>query len=320
MDTTKLEMQAESHVSSLLSKYDFHVSKPQYDKHGGDLHILDDPLSPTRLLRVQSKGRSFDRPTNIKIPKSYVGEHFVLILYLIDEQKDEHLYIFFPEEIIAVFTTQNDTYNLSCSKATFQKEFANYSFTKEKVEELKRRLFAAKIKEETTLLIDSFCLENSIKATIETYNSIYPTKRLAPPTLLNVIKQVLNSYDKNRLENRIINVYLFLTPHNWIQTDFYSTEDLYINKSKIRIFEMRIDGLVSFEIEDFLKRIINSENILLLASDIKYVPLLQELQKEEKDIVLVCEKLDNAIKNYGFNWGDVVYPIAFAMGLTTAEI
>ena len=83
---------------------------------------------------------------------------------------------------------------------------------------------------------------------------------------------------------------------------------------------MRIDGFVSFEIEDFLNRIISSENIILTATDVKYIPLLKDLKKEKKEIVIVCEKIDNPIREFGFKWGDIAYPIAFAMGLSMDEI
>jgi len=319
MDTTKLELQAENFINSSLSKFDFLVSKPQYDIKGCDLQILDNSTSPTRLLRVQSKGRTFDDTTNVKIEKKYVDNNFVLFIYTIDKYKTDKLYIFFPEEIKA-FKSNETSFTLHCRKNDFESKYKPNLFAKKKAEELRKRLFEAKIKEETTILIDSFCLENAIKSTLTIYSQIYKEKKFVFPKTLDIIKEIVNCYDKLKLENRIVNVYLFLTPHNFIATEYYSSEELHINKGKIRIFEMHIDSFISFEIEDFLNRIINSENIILTATDIKYIPLLKQLKKENKDIVIVCEKIDNPIRDFGFKWGDISYPIAFAMGLTLDEM
>jgi hypothetical protein len=319
MDTSKLQIQAEDYIKSKLLKHDFWVSKPQYDELGGDLHILDDVNRPTRLLRIQCKGRTLITSTNLRIPKHYLSDNFILFLYLEDKDKNENLYIFFPEEILE-FSATKTTYNLYCSHTNFRSKYAKSIFTNDKAIDLRIRLKSAKIKEETTVLIDSFCFENALKGTLNVYEEIYPDRQLSLPNTLEVIKQVLKCYDRSKSENRIINVYLFLTPYNFIETKFYDSDDLYAGNNKIRLFEMRIDGLISFEIEDFLHRIISSENIILLASDIKYIPLLQELKNENKDVMLVCEKLNNGLRNFGFHWGDIAYPIAFSLGLTSGEI
>ncbi|WP_131494946.1 hypothetical protein [Flavobacterium sp. MEB061] len=73
-----MEIEAEYYITSLLNKYDFLVSKPMYDKEGCDLQIIDSQMSPSKLLRIQSKGRNFENSTNINIPTKYVDETFVL--------------------------------------------------------------------------------------------------------------------------------------------------------------------------------------------------------------------------------------------------
>lgn len=319
MDTTKLELQAENHVNSTLSKYEFLVSKPQYDTAGCDLQILDNSSFPTRLLRVQSKGRTFDNSTSVEVSKNYVDNNFILFIYTIDKNKNDNLYIFFSEEI-KEFSSTEKVYRLTLVKNEFDQKYKSNLFTSDKAEELRLRLYAAKIKEETTILIDAFCLENAMKSTLNIYKEIYPEKHISFPKVLDIIKQIVKFYDKLKLENRIINVYLFTTPHNFVETEYYDSEELYLGKNKIRIFEIRIEGFVSFEIEDFLNRIISSENIILTATDIKYIPLLRDLKKENKEIVIVCEKIDNPIRDFGFKWGDIAYPIAYAMGLSMDEI
>jgi len=319
MDTSKLAIQSEELISSTLSKFDFLVSKPKYDTDGCDLQILDNLIHPTRLLRVQSKGRHFERSTNVEISKKHVDDNYILFIYLIDNDKNDTLYIFFPEEIKQLHSNENN-YKLYCSKKTFATKYHSNIFSKDKAKQLKLRLLASRIKEKTTVLIDSFCLENGIMSTLRAYKELYPERDLLTPRTLDIFKQILSCYDGRKLENKIINIYLFLTPHNFIKTEYYDSEELYVGENKIRIFEMHINGLVSFEIEDFLNRIIDSENIILTASDIKYLPLIKELKAQNRDIILVCEKLDNDLRSFGFNWGNIAYPIAFAMGLHPHEI
>jgi len=319
MDTKKLEIQAENYVSSQLSKFNFLVSKPYYDRDGCDLQILDNPLRPTRLIRVQSKGRSISSDAHVEIPLEYVNDDFVLFVYLIDENYREELYVFFPGQI-KTFISNDKKYNIYFYKKNFTEKFSANLFTSEHAENLKDLLSKTKIKEETTVIIDCFCLENSIKSTIDIYKEIYPEKEISFPDFLQTVKHIIECYDKKKAEGRIINVYLFITPHNFLETSFFDEEELFVEKSKIRIFEMRIDGLISFEIEDFLNRVINSENSILVASDKKYVPLLNDLRNEKKDIALVCEKKDNGLRDYGFKWGDISYPIGLAMGLERHEL
>lgn len=319
MDNTKLEMQAEEYISSTLSRHDFLVSKPKYDVEGCDLQILDHPSRPTRLLRIQSKGRTVKSTLSVDIPKTYVSDNFILFLYIVNNDKSIELYIFFPEQV-EQFSSDEKNYTLYSTKGTFETKYFNCRFTNERASELKRRLNASKIKEETTVIIDSFSLERGIRSTIQIYSEIYPERQFSKPNFLEIIRQILKYYDRNKSDGKTINVYRFLTPQNSNSIVFYKSEDLLVERSKIRIFEMYIDGFIAFEIEDFLRRVINSENILLVTSDVAYLPLLQELKSENKEIVLVCEKIDNGLRDYGFKWGDIAYPVGYSLGLKQHEL
>ena len=63
-----------------------------------------------------------------------------------------------------------------------------------------------------------------MKSTFKIYKEIYPEKELSYPKVLDIIKQIVKCYDKLKLENRIINVYLFTTPHNFVETEYYDSE------------------------------------------------------------------------------------------------
>ena len=319
MDTNQLEKQAENYISSQLSKFDFLVSKPLYDKNGCDLQILDHASNPTRLLRIQSKGRSISNDTNVEIPKKYVNDNFVLFVYLIDENRNEHLYAFFDEQI-KLFPSDAKHYNIFFPKKTFGKRFADNLFSMDYAGKIRELLNKTKIKKETTLIIDCFSLENSLKSTTKIYKEIYPEKELFTPNILECIKYIISCYEKNEFTSRVINVCLFISPHNFTKTSFYDPSELLFDDREIRIFEMKINSLISFEVRSFVKRIINSENIILVASDIQYLPILEELQDENMDIILVCEKLDNGLRSLNYRWGDISFPLGLAIGLIKNEL
>lgn len=320
MDTTKLELQAENFISSQLSKYDFLVSKPKYDINGCDLQILDNLESPLKLIRIQSKGRSISSDTNVKIPTEYISDDFVLFIYLVDESKNEELYVFFPKHLKFMNLNEKNLI-IYLSKKTYKTKYKDYKFSESTIETLKELLQKSRIKNETSLIIDGFCLDNAIKNTLKTYENIYPEREFNfPDDPIDIIKNIIKCYDKKKLENRILNIYLFTTPYNSIRTKYYDSNELFLDNNKIRIFEMRIDGLVWVEIEDYLKRVINSENIIFVASDRIYLPLLQNLKDENKEVVLVCEKLENGLRNYGFHWGDITYPVGLSLGLSYEEL
>ena len=113
---------------------------------------------------------------------------------------------------------------MTIAKNEFAEKYKSNLFTSNKAEDLRLRLYAAKIKKETTILIDAFCLENAMKSTFKIYKEIYPEKELSYPKVLDIIKQIVKCYDKLKLENRIINVYLFTTPHNFVETEYYDSE------------------------------------------------------------------------------------------------
>lgn len=313
-----MEIEAEYYVTSLLNKHDFLVSKPMYDKEGCDLQIIDNQTSPSKLLRIQSKGRTFESSTNITIPIKYVDETFVLFLYLRDELKKEYLYIYFDEDI-RKFKIINNEYVLYCSKKTFISENSLFLFNI-RVKKLEEYLFKAKIKYQTTIIIDSQSLQQSINNTREFYVNYYPKKSIIKPRLIDVIKEIIRCYDKSERNNKTINVFLFNSLKQNIENTFLKPDELIINNNKIRIFELNIDGDVTIEIEDYLRRVIDSENILLTINNTSFIPLLERLKEEGKDITLVCEKNDDGIREHGFHWGKIDYPISLALNLLPEEI
>jgi hypothetical protein len=318
MDTKQMEIEAEYYITSLLNRFDFLVSKPMYDREGCDLQIIDNQKSPSKLLRVQSKGRTFSNSTQVEIPTKYVDDTFVLILYLRDELKNEFTFIFFNEDI-KKFKINNNNYILYCSKASFIEEYKYFQFTSQ-IEKLRENLLKDKIKYQTTLIIDRKSLDQSIANTRNFYVNYYPQKEIIKPKLIDVIKEIIRCYDKSEHYAKTINVFLFNSLENEFEKLFFKSEELIIRNNKIRIFELNIDGDITIEIEDYLRRVIDSENIILTINEISFTPLLKILKEEGKDIVLVCEKNDNGLREHGFYWGKIDDAIARTLNLLPGEI
>jgi len=52
------------------------------------------------------------------------------------------------------------------------------------------------------------------------------------------------------------------------------------------LFKLKTDDFVWFKVKETLNRIINVENILLVADDVAYVPFLQDLQNRGVEVVV----------------------------------
>lgn len=83
MDTKPLEIQAEDLIKHKLLKFDFLVTKPTFDKEGADLLIIKDiSQKVTSFIKIQCKGRTIDKNSNVVIPKN--RELNCYLIYSID--------------------------------------------------------------------------------------------------------------------------------------------------------------------------------------------------------------------------------------------
>jgi hypothetical protein len=84
---------------------------------------------------------------------------------------------------------------------------------------------------------------------------------------------------------------------------------------------LKTQNIVSFKVEEQLNRIINVENVLLVADDFAYVPYLQELKNRGVEVVVFQHSENFGSRMYhGFKWADITYPLALAMGLGEHEL
>lgn len=321
MDTKQLEMQAESFIVHKLIKHGFHVSKPTFDKQGADLLIIDDINNKfTKTIRVQCKGRTIrDSSTNIVIPVAYVEENFLVFLYVVNGGEDDLLFVFFSEDIIQWRTnTNNYALNVSSSKLSSE-EFARHLFSLEAVNLMRSYLFNAPIKRYTTVLIDQPFLESAIKRTIEVYEEIYPKRKLNPPLLQDVVKNIIAMYNNFRVSDLTINCHLYSYEEN-IPSETTVSKITIDSNVTAKLYREITDKFISFEMLDHLERVVNTENIILVSNEVIFDKELQKLSERGVEVTMVLYSSHEGRNIYAEQkWGDIMYPVAKAMGLEQQE-
>jgi len=327
MDTKPIEIQAESFITSQLIKYEFSVSKPTFDKLGCDLLLLKEiDKKKTAIVSIQSKGRTIDSPTSIEIPEEYVTSNFVVLFYAFSNQnKTEKLFAFFQEDIVK-WNSNNGKFILSISKS-YSENNDQYIFGTNTAEKLNSILNSSKIDKSDTIIIDGIFLEKACIKTLRYYQAMYPEKEFPIPTLDEVIFQFskyIQINDDNILKCYLINSIDFdlegmvELPKLRSKTDLKNTDDIKIN---YKLFRQDTNDFVSFEIEELLSRLLNTEKILLVADDSSYLPYLNKLKEDGVDIKLMKMTGDFGSKINGiFRYSDIMYPLAHAMGLNEFEI
>lgn len=325
MDNKPLEEQAENYLKSQLIKFDFNLAKPSFDKYGSDLIIVDKiNKGKTKILLIQSKGRSLKNEmfSNVKIPKTYVKKNFVLFIYTIDETKDESLFMFNSKDI-KEWNLNKNNYQLNFNK---KKILSNYfsvkKFDNVLAQKLHKTLENTEIKNYTSIIIDGIFLDKAIKITTNLYSKIWPEKEYITPSLNNIIKNILDYYDTFQGERKIVNCYLI----NSIDFRSQITEDINNNfKTKtgnqVNIYKTETDGFVAFEVLEQIERLINNDNIILVADDQIYEQELSQHKKNGVEMNIV--KLNKISENdmyTDFKWGDISYPLGISIGLEKHEL
>ena len=323
MDNKPLEEEAESFIKQQLLKYDFNVLKPTYDKYGADLLILDDIQKQyPKTLKVQSKGRSLSGNNSIKIPSKYVVDDFIVFLYTKDSEYNTYLFIYFEEEIKKWNLNSKNEYTLSLtSKNVKSKKFQEKVFNKNQAKELKKRLFRAEVKKYTSVIIDAIFLEQAIVKTLSIYREIYPDREIVRPNIMKVIKNIIVFYNRYNTKARIINCNIYSYMDKELELKINSNNSILLeNNQECRVFAHDTEEFVCFEVMDYMERIVNTENIILVADDRAYEPILHELEDKNIDVILVqfSEGRGSNMLS-GYRWGDIIYPIAQAIGLDQYE-
>jgi hypothetical protein len=321
MDTKPLEIESESYIQHELIKHDFKVTKPTFDKEGADLLIVDSIKAQyTHFLKIQCKGRTLkSNGSYVDIPKSYVTKHFVVFLYVVDEAKESSLFVFFYDEIIK-WKVRGDKYVLNFTFSKLEEQyFLDSKFGINKVALLHKELKQSKIKKYTSFLVDKSYLNDAIDKTIEIYKEIYPERIFERPTIDVAIKSILSMYDNFRTSEKIINCYVFSSDEDTDNT-VHNSKIVTDDGVKVKVYTDVTDGVVSFEMQDHLERIINTENVMLASNDILFEEQLNCLKEKGVDVTLILYSTGEGRNIFTkHRWGDIIYPLAQALGLSRYE-
>lgn len=328
MDTKPLQKQAEYYISSELLKYDFKATEPFFDEEGTDLIVVQNiSLKNTKFLKIQCKGRNIKNGTSpIRIPISYVEENFVVFLYVIDKDKNNSLYLFLPEQVKEWKVNKKDEYVLTVNEKKISTDyFQSKLFNKKLSEILRKVLNKVEPKNYTSVLIDGIFLEKAMDKTLEIYTEIWPEKVFVKPDLITVLKNILDSYDKHKSEKKIVICYVFLSEsfnlEDRIDFSLVNSNFLTKNGNEAKVFINRTNEIIGFEILEQLDRLINNDNIVLVANDRIYEHELEKLAEKEVEIIVVkFNQHDENDMIAKFKWGDITYPLGFSIGLERNEI
>lgn len=325
-DNKPLEEQAESIVKHELLKYEFSVAKPSYDTYGGDLLIIEKPNEQfSKILKVQCKGRTLNKNrTNIRIPISYVTDDFILFIYIVKEDRTNYLYVFFANNI-KKWKSNGKEYILNITERSIGDEnMTNNLFDENKITQIWEQLRKSQIKKYTSIIIDGVFLWKAVKNTKNIYSAIWVDKKMSKPHIQDIVGNILEYYNRYDSENNTVCCYILESNHfplnEVIEMDMENT----IIKSEsqsIHFYRENIKDIVTFEALNKIERLINNENIILVADDKSYELPLIELKNKGVDIICVTfNELENRNMFVQFRWGDVAYPLGRAMGLEKYEL
>ena len=323
IDNKPFEDEAESFIKNKFLRYDFNVAKPTFDILGADLLILDNiDTKYSKVLKIQSKGRTLKSTTNsVKIHESYLTDEFIVFLYAIDnEDKDkEYLFTFFKEDI-KKWNKNNENYVLSfTAKSILNDSFQSKIFNKTVAEKIKEKLYQVPIKKYTSVIVDGIFIEKAIDRTIDTYETIYPDRKFERPSLNDVLLNITSMYNRFISEENIINYHIYNYNENADESTFKPGDIFFDNKqTENRVYNHETNGFIYQKVEEHFDKIINLENIILVADDILYEPILHKLKDMGIDVILIKFAEDSRMFA-DYRWGDIIYSIAKAMGLSQYE-
>ncbi|MCK5136988.1 MAG: hypothetical protein KAR19_14475 [Bacteroidales bacterium] len=327
VDNKPLEEQAENYIKSQLIKFGFNVMKPSFDKKGSDLIIVDNiEKQNSRLIKVQSKGRTIsDKTTNVKIPISYVENDFILFIYTIDDKKNESCFLFFAEDINLWKKNGND-FTISFNENKISTEYFKHKLLNQKLaNQILKVLAKTEIKKYTSIIIDGIFLGKAIIKTIQTYQQIWPDKKFINPKLSSIVENILNKYDRHESEKKSIICYLLISDsfslENIVDVDYSNQIFITKNGNQVRTFINRTDEIIAFEVIEQMERLVNNDNIILVADDIIYETELSKYKDSGIEMILVkLNENDGSDMFVHYMWGDIMYPIGIAIGLEKHEL
>lgn len=321
-DNKPAEHEAEFLIHSRLLKHNFNVTKPSFDKKGADLLIVDNiEGNLTKFLIIQSKLRTVSSTKNnsVEIPIEYVKSNFVFFLYVNRGDEKETLYTFFEEDITRWRST-NANYVLNLSEKTLLMQ-SKFIFDKKIVEKLQLRLNAQPIKKYTSMIIDGIFLEKAIKETEIIYANIWPDKKFLVPHIKDLITNFIYSIPFEQ-SPQDINCILYLSEHHNLETTVdFSGLNLFTPIEGVKLSLNKSGKIICFEVLSELERIINAENVILVADDPAYESELKRIAEDGIDLVVYKMKHDSGSQMYTtLRYLDITHPLGKSIGLKNYEL
>ena len=325
MDNKPLEKQAQTYIYSQLLRYKFKVNELSFDENGSDLYIIKKTKKKQlKYLTIQCKGRRLSKnSSSITIPVEYIQDNFLLFTYIIDDE-NEYLFMFFPNQIKEWKINSKNEYSLSLNQEKIlSQSFQEKIFDKNLADKIEDML--KEVKEYTSIFIDGIFLEKAVNKTIKIYSDIYPDKTFQHPDLITIVKNILDFYNRYKTEKKIINCTLFMSRsfglENRVDIDYDNLKFETKNGNQVRIFINKSDELIVFEILEELDRLLDNDNIVLVASDRAYEQSLSEYKKKEYDMIIIRSNYHDENDMYSeFRWGDITLPLGLALGLEKHEL
>lgn len=320
LDTKPLELEAELHIRSRLIAAGFNVAKPDFDSLGADLLLIERPGSVfTRLLKVQCKGRSVGKGTNIRVATEYVTENFILFAYLTEGLGRAELYMFDHEQIKQWKVLGNE-FSLNIPQdAVTKRHFDQYKFN-EVTSSIRIRLLLSKvlIKRYSAVIADEAFIQRAIDIGLHIYGKIYPGRAFRRPSTVDVVRGILSIYRIDTDPGLPIRCHLFTNRHD--QNSSSVDRIVFKDDQVAKIYWERSDGPVSVDLMEYLERVVNVENIMMVADDFCYEPRLRWLKEQGVDIKIIQLSSHDGRQIYtNHQWGDVIYAVAHSMNLSRLE-
>ena len=323
IDNKPKELVAENLIAHHLLENGFKLSKPSFDQEGADLLILDSITEKsTSFLKLQSKYRSFanNSSSSVTIPIKYVTDNFVLFLYAGSDLSDKRLYTFLIEDI-KKWRNKGENYHLTISEKSLR-EYQINVFSQTTIHILNEKLKNTTVKSYTSVIIDGIFLEKALNQTRALYSKIWEAREFQQPMLGDIIQNIL---DYNRFPESVgdINCVLFISDHHHLENVVHIPDlrKKTIGLPHVKLSIHRSDQIIGFQVTEYLDRIINTENIILVADDVIYQEPLNKLKNKGVDIIIVKQSTDLGSRLFTqFRWGDISYPIGLSLGLLRHEL
>jgi hypothetical protein len=263
-----------------------------------------------------------------------VEDNFIIFLYTVKEKdNNDFLYIFFCDDIVK-WQKSGNAYQLYIPN-DFQsrEEFQSHLFNKESITKIEnillRQAVDQLIKTNHSIIIDGIFLQNAVGKVQDFYRKLYPEKNICNPSIDGIVEQCLKYVDiQNKQE---VNCYLICSTHfdleysvdigGIFEFDYYGNEESNYIGHNYNLFKLKTDKIVSFKVQEQLERIINVENVLLIADDITYVSYLNELKDRGVEVIVFQDSEDEGSRMFHkFKWAKITYPLALSMGLSQYEL